>query len=199
MRWVRKHGLLRLKDANKHRPRNENQEPITFDEFRREARYAREAMTLFEAIHSKGYDALRARISLQDYDPLRPGEGSADVYLDGQPIPMSRSTRELTDDTVLSAAKLGLQCFVRERVGELPLDFDIFTVHSQQTEGYRPRLVFKIPDLYRAIWYQFACLMADTRPVKYCEFCEAPVFSLRRKTCNDACRKAKSRQKNPAS
>lgn len=200
LRWVRKHGLLRLKDPEGYPTRNENQSPITLDEFRREARYAHQAMTLFEAIHSKDSAALRPRVTRVRDDPSgKPGEGrNADVYLDGERIPMSTAADgELPDDLVLLAAEMGLQWFVKRRLVDVRLDFDPFGGHPRAGQAYRPRLVFRIPDLYSAIWYQFALLLADARPVKFCEICERPIFHPRRdqKTCSDACRKEKSRRK----
>ena len=203
LRWIRKHGLLRLKNPNANRLTFDNQAPIMFSEFREEARQAHEALTLFEAIHSNNYDELRSRISKKrTYPPGRPGEGdAADVYLDGRPIPMSRrASSELDDEDVLSAAKSGLEWFVQVRLRGFDLSFDHFSGHPRAQEVYRPRLVFSIPDLYTALWYQFALLMTDNRPVKFCLVCEAPIFRPRRdqKTCSPRCRKVKSRRERKA-
>ncbi len=200
LRWIHKHGLLWLKDPNANRFSFDNQAPITCSEFREEARRAYEALTLFEAIDSKNCDELRSRISKKrTYPPDGPGEGdAADVYLDGLPIPMSRrASSELDDEDALLAAQVGLEWFVKVRLRGLDLSFDRFSGHPGPQEVYRHRLVFSIPDLYSAIWYQFACLMGDSRPIKFCEACGAPMFHAHqgKKVCDKTCRQRKHRQK----
>jgi hypothetical protein len=93
--WVRKHGLLRLRDPNAHPFYTDdkiliNQAPISLDEFRREVRRAYEALTLFEAIRSEDVDALRARIRRERIDPPnKPGTGGlADMFVDDRRVPI---------------------------------------------------------------------------------------------------------------
>jgi hypothetical protein len=199
LRWVHRHGLLWLKDPNEDRLSIENQAPITLGEFREEARRAYEALTLLVAIRSENFDAIRPRIGRVRANP--PGKlgtgGLVDVYLDGQPIPVAlEADRELDGKDVRVAAIAGLEWFVKSRLRDVELDFDHFSGHPRPGEAYRPRLTVSIPDLHGAIWYQFACLMADTRPVKHCVVCDQPIPRPRknRETCSDACRQAKHRR-----
>ncbi len=200
LQWVRKHGLLRLKDSGTDRLSLENQAPVKLDEFREEAQRAHQASTLFAAIHSEDWGAIRSRIGLRRVD--LPGivgkSSSASVYLDGLPTPVMRdAARTLPDQEVRMIAVNGLEGFVQEKLKDVSLSFDHYSGHPRPQEIYRPRLVFRVPDLYSAIWYQFASLMADTRPVKFCEICEGPIYRPRQdqKTCSDACRQAKRRRK----
>jgi predicted nucleic acid-binding Zn ribbon protein len=206
LRWVHKYGLLQVKDPNANLLAAENQAPVTPSEFREEASHAYKASTLLNAIHSEDYGALRSRISCEPIDPPRgSGEsrpayasGPAYVYVDGLPILMMRARGgEPTDKMVRTEAKFGLESFVSLRLKRLDLVFDAESGHPRPHEVYRPKLVVHIPDLWRAIWYQFALLMSDTRPVKYCEVCEGPIFRPRsdQTTCSARCRKRKSRLK----
>ena len=203
--WVRKHGLLRLRDPNKHPFYTDdkiliNQAPITPDEFRREARLAYEALTLFEAIRSENFGALRPRISRERIDPPhRPGTGGlANMFVDGQRVPIVELDCEPTDEALLRVAKVGLEYFVEGCLKGMSPAFDHLSSHPRPEEVYRPSLRFRIPDLYTAIWYQFARLITDTRPVKYCEICEKPIPDPRKDqlTCRGgACRQEKLRRK----
>jgi hypothetical protein len=194
LRWVHKHGLLRLEDPNADRLSLQNQAPITPEEFREEARRAYDALTLFEAIRSKNWASLRPRINRMR---VAPSSSLAVVYLDGRPVPvMKEADSELSGEDVWVVAVNALEHFVSENLKGINLDFDHVSGHPHPQEVYRPRLVVSIPDLHSAIWYQFARLMADTRPVKYCVVCDQPIPRPRknRETCSDACRQRKKRQ-----
>lgn len=199
-RWVRKHGLLQLKDPDGDRLSIDNQKPITLREFREEASQANKALTLFNAIRSENFDALRSRISRVPIDP--PGQrgerGPEQVYVDGLPIPLANMAGgETFDGSVRLEAERGLEWFVASRLRGVNLGFDAETGHPRPREVYRPKLVINVPDLRHAIWYQFALLMTDIRPVKFCEVCKDPIFHPRRdqETCSARCRKEKSRRK----
>jgi hypothetical protein len=203
LRWVRRHGLLRFIDPDGYGLALDNQAPITVDEFKEEARLAYEALTLYGAIHRKDHNAIRVRLRRERWDPPgRPGEGtSADVYLDGRPIPATiHADGELSDDEALGLAKVGLESLVQDRIKGVEWRLDRFSGHPRPQEVYRTRLVPRVPDLHRAIWFQLALLMEGTRPVKFCEICEGPMFRPRRDqmTCSAQCRKAKSRRKESA-
>jgi len=201
LRWVHDHGLLWLNDPSTDKLSFDNQKPITPDEFREEASRAYEASTLFKSIYSKDFQALHSRIKRQRRDPLgKPRQGTnADVYLDGQPIPMvSGVDSEMADEYVLLAAKVGLEGSVKMRIRGVGWDFNHHSGHPRPLEVYRPTLVPSIPDLYSAIWFQFGLLMNDARPVKFCEVCDSPIFRPRRnqKVCSGSrCRTEKSRRK----
>lgn len=200
LRWVRKHGLMRPKDSGKDRLSLENQTPLGLNDFRHEARRAHQASTLFAAIHAENWKVIRSRIEFRPLDlPGTAGEsGSVIVYLDGLPTPVVRNAgRDLPDQEVRMIAVNFLEGFVEEKLKDVRLGFDHYSGHPRPREIYRPRLVFRVPDLYSAIWYQFARLMADTRPAKLCEVCEGPIFRPRRdqKSCGAACRQAKRRRK----
>lgn len=199
LRWVRKHGLLRLKDPRVDRLYLNNQASITVADFREEARRAHEALTIFEAIRTKNWDELRPRLSRKPSDPSR--ESSSDqVYLDGQPIPvLFEADRELSDEAVYVAAVNGLEAFVQARLENVHLVFDHYSGHPNPVEVYRPRIVVSVPDLHAAIWCQLASLMADARPAKFCQVCKGPIIRPRsnQKTCSAACRKEKSRRSRP--
>ncbi len=199
LNWVRKRGLLQLKDQNEDRRSLDNQAPITLSAFREEADQAYKALTLFNAIRSGDFDALRSRISYVPVDPLgRPVKsGDAYVHVDGSPVPMMRMAGSETSDVFVRIEAIhGLEYFVSSRLTGLNLYFDAESGHARPREVYRPKLALNIPDLWRAIWYQFALLMSDTRPTKFCEFCEGPIFHPRsnQRTCSDACRQAKRRR-----
>jgi len=67
--WVRQHGLLRRQDydnfqhiQDKYGERQVNQKTTTVEDFRKETRKAYGALTLFQDIRSKNYQALRSRL-----------------------------------------------------------------------------------------------------------------------------------------
>jgi hypothetical protein len=60
---------------------------------------------------------------------------------------------------------------------------------------YRPRLIPRCPDLETALWFQFASLIGDKRPLRECSECdETFVGPERAKTCSVRCRKRRSRR-----
>lgn len=200
LRWIGKRGLLQLKDPDVGYFDLENHRPITLREFREEARRACETLTLLSDIRTENYDALRSRISYVPNDiPNKSGEGRCeDVYVDGRPIPwIWMAESEHTDRDVRFEAMHGLEDLVASKLKGVNLDFDNSSGHPRPQDVYRPKLIVRIPDLQRAVWYQFACLMTDTRHTKFCEVCEGPIFRPRKnqKTCSDACRTKKSRWK----
>src|SRR5215203_3524744 len=95
--WVHQHGLLRRQDYERFRhvrdrngERQVNHETITVEDFREETRKAYGALTLFQDIRSKNYQALRSRLRSEEvhkrdrhgYDWLEHR-----AYLDNEPIP----------------------------------------------------------------------------------------------------------------
>jgi hypothetical protein len=162
---VRKHGLLQLKNPNESRLSLDNQKRITLTDFREEASQAYRALTLLKVIHAEDFDTLRSRINEAPID--RPGllgpDSNSYVQVDGQPIPlMYMASGEPSDGNVRVEAEWGLKWFVALKLRGVNLGFDAESGQPRPREVYRPKLVINVPDLWRAIWYQFALLMADT-------------------------------------
>ena len=181
-----------------------NQRPITFGDFRDEARRVYSVITLLEDIRYRRFDVLRTRIGREPYRP--PGGGEwARLTLEGEPVagtegPMpgtGRAVGELTDKQLLSVAEIALTSAVSERLrGAGPTFFPDFDHPRPPDFDYTFRLALCAPDLRTAVWYQVAALIDRKRPLRNCEVCGTP-FPLTKKnrvTCSAACRKRKSRR-----
>ena len=72
--------------------------------------------------------------------------------------------------------------------------------HPCPLAEWRPQLVDYCPDLLSALWYQFAVVVAERRPIKRCVMCNAPFVPQRttKKTCGKACQKRKERHEKNA-
>jgi hypothetical protein len=218
LKWVRKYGLLKKANpesillelevdvVRKVKGSGErqalipkayiiNQAPMSIEEFRDEAHHAYMCLKVLESMRSGDTDGLRSHISLNRIDPPgRPGQGSGGHVIIGRhDIPIIFSMDEgLTDERVLFAAEFGLECIVEAQLKDVRLRF----ARDYQATSRRPRLAADCPDLYSALYYQLARLIADERPWTNCVVCGRPMIRRRRdhKTCGKACRKEKSRR-----
>lgn len=205
LNWVCKNGLLKRVAGWPHyftlhedvqltvgnelrvvREHDLNQAPMTVRAFREEVRHANMCLRLLEDIRAGDVDNLRSRIERDGS-----ADSSGDTVLGGHhlPIPVDE---DLTDEKVLLGAELGLELIVEAQLRDIQLRF----VHDYQATSRRKRLSIDCPDLFSALYYQLARLMADERPWSTCAFCGRPMVLSRpnRKTCGGACRKAKSRR-----
>lgn len=104
---------------------------------------------------------------------------------------------EADDEAILYYSVRGLEHIV---AGKLERVRKVFGAgddeHPRPLAEWRPQLADHCPDLLTALWYQFAQVVQERRPIKRCEFCGEPFTPLRStgKTCKEACRQAKSRQ-----
>ncbi len=226
LKWVRKHGLLRRADYEGLHSSflkrdvqlpvgNElitlkayelNQAPMSVREFREEAREAHSYLTLLESIRSGDIKSLRSRISIEQIDLLsEQGQqySMRCMALDGRPIPLvgaPPADATLTDEWVLLDATLCLEHAVESKIKDVRLGFAPNFGHPRPLSTFRPRLVAECPDLYSALYYQFARFIADERSWTNCVVCGLPMSRTRsnRQTCSDACRKEKSRRNKAA-
>jgi hypothetical protein len=204
MSWIRKHGLLKLRDPECWKRLEDgtpNQARMKIEEFRAEVREAYDALTLFEQIRSKDTDALRGRVGL-----AREGSARARVTIDGVLTRVDTlADEELSDEDVLSLAVEVLEEIVEQKIRHygVTLVFSVNDDHPRPLSprgkygvtSYRPELTLKCLNLGSALWYQFGALISDKRPLLNCEECGLPFVSRRdAKTCSDACRKARSRR-----
>jgi hypothetical protein len=217
--WVRENGLLRRKDYSEGhysdgtREDEINQQPMTLTGFQYEVTLANTALRLFKQLRGGDYDALRARIERQRIYAEDPGKESgyrtnkiktarAFVLVDGIETPVDVSAEEpLTDKLVREWAAEALESLVEQKLTGMGMIFTQDTLHPCPTSTmlgevpYRPRLTLRCPDLETALWFQFASLIGDKRPLRECSECdETFVGPERRKTCSDRCRKARSRR-----
>ena len=109
-----------------------------------------------------------------------------------------RTVGELPYKLLLSVAESALTGVVAQRLRGIELTFfPDFDRPRSPFADYSPRLSVCVPDLRRAVWYQVACLIDRRRPLRNCENCGLPLPLTRsdKLTCDDACRKAKSRRR----
>jgi hypothetical protein len=210
--WVHQHGLLRRQDYDRFRhvedesgARQVNQKPITVEDFRKEARRAYEALTLFQDIRKKNYGVLRRRLRTEEVE-YQGQDGNRRVrhitYLDDKPLLFEKALiGDYSERQALQAATNGLQYVVEQQISDVHLHFVMDTRHPDPLSSfmdltYRPRLSPRCPDLHSALWYQFAALMSDKYPWKNCIICGMPFPQTRKDkvVCRKACQKAKERK-----
>jgi len=219
--WVRENGLLRRKDYSEGHYSDGinddgeiNQQPMTLVEFEHEVTLANNALRLFKQLREGDYDALRTRIDRQRIYAERPGKDSgyytgkrmetakAFVLVDGIGTPVDVSADEpLTDYLLHEWAAEALESLVEQKLTGMGMVFAKDTRHPRPTSSimgevpYRPRLTPRCPDLETALWFQFASLVGDKRPLRECSECyETFVGPERAKTCSARCRKRRSRR-----
>lgn len=218
--WVRENGLLRRKDyeeghySDGTKDDEIDQEPMTLTEFRDEVTLANNALKLFMQLRGSDYEALRARISRQRIHAEEPGKVSgyytgkrmetarASVLVDGIETPVDVLADEpLTDEFVHEWAADALEFLVEQKLTRMGMIFTRDMWHPRPTSTmlgevpYRSRLTPRCPDLETALWFQFASLIGDKRPLRECSEChETFVGPERAKTCSDRCRQARSRR-----
>jgi hypothetical protein len=209
--WVQRHGLLEREDYEsfqhvEHENGEEqvNQKAMTIGVFRDETLRAYKALTLFQDIRAKNYPALRQRLRTED-NP-RDEYGSRNLryitYVDDEPLPYEKALRGAYPDyQALQVAANGLEHIVEQQISDVHLHFVMDTRHPRPLANfmdltYRPRLSPRCPDLRSALWYQFAALMSDKRPLKNCIICGMPFVQTRKDkvVCRKACQKEKERR-----
>ena len=124
------------------------------------------------------------------------------VRVDEIETPVDVSADEpLTDDLVHEWAADALEFLVEQKLKRMGMIFTRDTWHPRPTSTmlgevpYRPRLTPRCPDLETALWFQFASLIGDKRPLRECSECgETFVGPERKKTCSPRCRKRRSRR-----
>jgi len=217
--WVRENGLLRRKDyeeghySDGTKDDKINQAPMTLTGFRDEVVLANNALRLFKQLRGGDYEALRTRISRQRINAEDPGKESgyftnkmktarAFVLVDGIETPVDVSAdKPLTNKLVHEWASDALKSIVEQKLTRMGMIFTEDTQHPDPTSTilgevpYRPRLTPRCPDLETALWFQFASLIGDKRPLRECSECdETFVGAERAKTCSVRCRKRRSRR-----
>src|SRR5215211_3145764 len=218
--WVRENGLLRRADYSQGhysdgtKDDEINQQPMTLNEFRYEVTLANNMLRLFKQLRDGDYEGLRARIKRQRIYAQEPGKvpgyftgkgmetARAFLVVDGIDTPVDVSADEpLTDDLVHEWAADALESLVEQKLTEMGMIFAKDTLHPRPTSTilgevpYRPRLTPRCPDLETALWFQFASLVGDKRPLRECSECdETFVGAERAKTCSVRCRKRRSRR-----
>jgi hypothetical protein len=220
--WVRENGLLRRREPNyshttrSHRTKDGqiNHQPMTLPEFREEVVRAHNSLTLLKAIRCGDYGTLRKRIRLDPVYARDPGKDTgyyastgrktarAIVVVDGIRTEVDVLADEApSDELVHEWAAQALEDLVEQKLHRMGLIFTQDTEHPRPLSKmlgeipYRPRLTPRCPDLETALWFQFASLIGDKRPLGECSECSSTyVGPERRKTCSDRCRQARSRR-----
>jgi len=218
--WVRENGLLRRKDyteghySDGTKDNEINQQPMSLAEFEYEVTLANKALRLFKQLRDHDYVTLRARISRQRIYAEEPGKASgyytgkrmetarAFVTVDEIETPVDVSADEpLSDNLVHQWASEALGSLVEQKLTKMGMIFTEDTLHPHPTSTilgevpYRPRLTPRCPDLETALWFQFASLIGDKRPLRECSECDKTFIGAeRKKTCSPRCRKRRSRR-----
>lgn len=205
--WIEKYGLLRSNG-------------ISTREFQTASQEAYHALKLLEQLRSGDVAVLRSRIDFKDQRVLldgkdigipqlrefNPQKSRWETVLSGdRRVRVLRHVDgietyiypEADDEAILLYSVRGLENIVTEKLENVRRMFGTGDdEHPRPLAEWRPQLVDHCPDLLTALWYQFAVMVAERRPMKRCVICGKP-FEPRRstkKTCGDACRQAKSRQ-----
>jgi hypothetical protein len=219
---VRENGLLRRKEPDySHRTISQitedgqvNHQPMTLSEFRAEVALANNMLGLLKQIRGSDYKSLRRRIRCEPIylqDPEKDsgyysGKGrktaAALLVLDGIVTQVDVLAEESPpDETVREWATETLEYFVEQKLNRVGMIFEKHTWHPRPLSTmlgevpYRPRLTPRCPDLETALWFQFASLIGDKRPLRECSECEVTfVGPEHKKTCSRRCRQARSRR-----
>ncbi len=116
---------------------------------------------------------------------------------------MAPLDEEIPDALLIAQAVVGLQQIVEEKLMRVELRFTQHVRHPRPLSTiagslpFRPRLTWRCPDLESALWFQFAALMEDKRPLCVCEGCGQLFFQRRpdMRVCGPTCRKKKQRKR----
>jgi hypothetical protein len=221
--WVYENGLLRRKHNSDHSHwtlshRTEdgtiNHQPMTLSEFRSEVVRANNALALLKQIRGGNYDRLRARIKREPIYVADPEQdsgyysskgrktGMAFLVVDGIETQVEvRKDEPPSDEMVHEWATEALQYLVERKLTRMEQIFTEDTGLPRPLSTilgevpYRPRLTPRCPDLETALWFQFASLIGDKRPLRECSECdETFVGPERAKTCSVRCRQRRSRR-----
>jgi len=191
---------------------------MTLRKFREEVALANNALMLLKHIRGGNYDRLRARIKREPIyvaDPERDsgyygskGKKTAMAFLvvDGIETQVEVWADEPpSDDVVHEWATEALEYLVERKLTRMEQIFTQDTGLPRPLSTilgevpYRPRLTPRCPDLETALWFQFASLIGDKRPLRECSECnETFVGPERAKTCSVRCRQARSRRRRNA-
>jgi hypothetical protein len=220
--WVRENGLLRRKEQDySHRTISQrtadgevNHQPMTLNEFRHEVGLANNMLALLKQIRGGDYKRLRTRISCEPIylrDPEKDsgyysGKGrktaAALLVVDGIKTQVNVLAEESPSDAMVHEwATEALEYFVEQKLTRIEMIFEKDTQHPRPTSTilgevpYRPRLTPRCPDLETALWFQFASLIGDKRPLRECSECnDTFVGAERAKTCSARCRQRRKRR-----
>jgi hypothetical protein len=209
--WVQRHGLLERQDnesfqhvEDENGEEQVNQKAMIIGVFRDETLRAYKALTLFQNIRAKNYPALRQRLRTEDNPRDEYGIRNLRymTYVDDEPLPYEKALRGAYPDyQALQVAANGLEHIVEQQISDVHLHFVMDIRHPRPLANfmdlmYRPRLSPRCPDLRSALWYQFAALMSDKRPLKNCIICGMPFLQTRKDkvVCRKACQKEKERK-----
>ncbi len=207
--WIREHGLLyrRQLDKGPYDPSWVHEhfcgDPISLQDFRKEAEEAYNSLTLYEALLRRDADAIRERIGFvpetaREY-PYNKGL-STYVEVDKQAVRMDIwGDTEVTDKRAFTIAVQAIQDRICEKM-VLVVNFGSNFKHPYPLKASeRPIPVMMPADLLSAAWLQFCLYFADfNRNWRLCEACHRP-FRLQRSdqvTCPkiESCRKARQRR-----
>lgn len=185
-RWVLKYGLPRRSGV--HRSQSRYAPYMLLEDFKEEARYAHQLLKLYAEIRGQEVGAIRAR--------AKNPQSSLDETL--------KAAFASTPHRALSAAfgrlyyRADLNARARDEVA-LFTSLRVLTDAVNEKARHRPRLSAEsastvieswyCPDLLSAMYLQLYLLIADRRPMSYCQFCGAPFPERGNKFyCNSTCR-----------
>lgn len=220
LRWVRENGLLRRKDYSEGhysdgtKDDEINQQPMTLREFREEVTLANNILVLLKQIRGGDYKSLRRRIRCEPIYLRDPEKDSGYYSGKGRKTAVALlvvddivtqvkvlAEKSPSDAMVHEWATEALEYFVEGKLTRIGMIFEKDTYHPRPTSTilgevpYRPRLTPRCPDLETALWFQFASLIGDKRPLRECSECdETFVGPEHKKTCSPQCRKRRSRR-----
>jgi hypothetical protein len=201
LRWIRKHGLFTSDPGDLG-------DPITLEEFRKESREARTALTFYKALRNGFPDPIRPFMRaerVQGIDdagqPKGPKGDFASTQIDvdqddADARHMVLHGQVLTDATVLS---VGLSDLQQRILGKLDLDMTFgqnFGHPHKLGNLYRPVPTLMPANLLGVAWLQFCLYVADLdREWRLCVMCGRPFELTRsdRMTCSGACQKERRR------
>ena len=158
-----------------------NQEPMTLEQFRTEARYAWGLLELFQIVRGGRSGAVVHWIISRHNDHSRtPTTWRILQFLGSGPI-----VGETLQKDTLYWGQLMLENLIEPEIAEVR--------HTFLENG---QLGLTCPDFRTALYWQFACLVGGKRPIDFCEGC-GNIFTKRRqdqKCCDSTCRSRKSRR-----
>ncbi len=198
LRWVRKHGLLRMSIDEDGKPKRTSakwgeldQAPMHVEELVAESLQAHSALNLHADLDKGNIESLRQRIS-----KLREARKSGES--------LSQMDETLVEDFGHVAdghfsngnlpwmAEVKLAAFVMRKVERVKLGLWGNGFWNSPDGSYKPVQSFRCPDLYSAMYLQFYLLIAEGLPMRRCEnpSCRMPISLTRsnRRFCNPSCR-----------
>lgn len=183
--WVSRFGLP-VRDL---KGRGSASMPV--EEFREEARYAHDLLSVYLEIRAENAAAIRSRMKAPEsrldqefgrdfknhWRKLHPGPDT------GREFPGGVTYQELYESMYLAAAWVALGEIITALVSGVRLRAGV-------ERGWGVTASYQCPDLPTALYLQLFLLITKSKPIRYCEYCGQPfeITRANKQVCDASCR-----------